>query len=63
MNNIEKNEDLDLVIKIQSGKSIDIDNNSNHYDRLSFRDLQNNQIKKYIKKTTIIEEPSILSNQ
>ena len=63
MNNIEKNEDLDLVIKIESGKSIDIDNNSNHYDRLSFRDLQNNQIKKYIKKTTIIEEPSILSNQ
>ena len=63
MNNIEKNEDLDLVKKIESGKSIDIDNNSNHYDRLSFRDLQNNQIKKYIKKTTIIEEPSILSNQ
>ena len=63
MKKSERNENIGLFINLKDNNiNNDINNNDNH-NYLSFRRIENNRITKYNKKTTIIEEPSILSNQ
>ena len=60
MNKSERNENIGLFINL---KDNNINNNINNDNYLSFRRIEKNHITRYNKKTTIIEEPSILSNQ
>ena len=64
MTTIERNnENLQIFLNLSDNNNDNQNDNINNNNRLSFNNTQNNQIKKYNKKTTIIEEPSILSNQ
>ena len=62
MNKSERNENIGLFANLKENNINNVyDNDNNNY--LSFRGNQTDNIKKYNKRTTIIEEPSILSNQ